>query len=84
MKHRFQNESDETISPWFREPSAQIVFRLTLSLTNRTEPSVKTALAPPGWRLARPNEPPAFCVFGFDHMHAGYFGLGPSVIIPKL
>ena len=32
-----------------REPSDQTVWRLVLSLRNRTEPSAITTLAPPGW-----------------------------------
>src|SRR5947207_5150070 len=39
------------ISPPFRLPRAHQAWRLTESLTNRTDPSVMAQLTPPGWLL---------------------------------
>jgi hypothetical protein len=54
-----QYESVEMISPQLRDPSAQNGPSATESLRNRTEPSLKTTLAPPGWSLARMYAPGA-------------------------
>ena len=43
-----QYESLLTVSPPFLEPRAHQVWRFTESLTNRTNPSVKQMLTPPG------------------------------------
>jgi hypothetical protein len=46
-----QYESLEMTSPTLRLPSAHQVWRLTESLMNRTEPSVRPRFTPPGWLL---------------------------------
>src|SRR3954468_22510312 len=46
-----QYASALTTSPWFRVPIAHQVCRLIVSLTNRTEPSQKPTITPPGWLL---------------------------------
>src|SRR4051794_10941569 len=49
-----QYESAEMVSPAEIEPSAIQVAPLIVSLTNRTEPSPKRQLTPPGCRLRAP------------------------------
>jgi len=45
----FQKESVEMTSPWFLDPSAQMMFIAVLALRNLTEPSAMETLPPPGW-----------------------------------
>src|SRR5262249_32891851 len=53
-----QYESALTTSPWEIEPRLHNVVQLTLDWIKRTEPSAMSTLAPPGWKLVRPQMPP--------------------------
>src|SRR3954453_5929272 len=72
------------ISPWLREPSAQITCMLVLSLRNFTEPSHMTTLAPPEWRLDSPNMPGWLSWLLEALLQLGYFGFGASRTFPSV
>src|SRR3954465_9610806 len=79
---RTQYASAEITSPWARDPRAQSVCWLTLSLRNRTEPSHIRTLTPPGWLLARfiipaPSMAPPGLVPQLE-----IFGFGGSSVVP--
>src|SRR5690349_18899752 len=71
-------------SPWAREPSAQMMAWLVLSLRNLTEPSQNSELAPPGWKLRRPNDPGASMVSLPLVLQLGAFEFGGTSRLPML
>src|SRR5262249_40578489 len=82
--HAGQYESALSTSPWLREPRDHMTWSAVLDLMNLTDPSARPTLAPPEWKLCRPDRPSrSQSLLPLWNMQFGNCEFGARMVFPR-